>query len=172
MTRRIINLSAGPESNVHCNRTTNVELLLRPSTISAIDQLLPRPPRLYQATMITNAAPGVSEMAARSINAGAVNETIEPLGLVFPPETFSLSHVALPFPVTDPLLYGSQPENPAQYGINPGDMAVRGERSVLIVDLDTLLRVSSNPFFSYMLQRIFLRIRLKSSLSAACRRKH
>ncbi len=135
------------------NRTTNVELLLRPSTISAIDQLLPRPPRLYQATMITNAAPRVSEMAARSINAGQTSETIEPLGLVYPPEIFSLSHVALPFPVTDPL-YGSEPKNPTQYGINLGDLAVRGERSVLIVDLDTLLRVSSNPFFSYMLQRI------------------
>ena len=135
------------------NRNTKIEQLFRPSTITAIDHLLPRPPRLYQATMITNAAEGVKSVVARSINAGARNETVAPLGLDYPPEIFSLSHVALPFPVTDPL-YGSQPQNPTQYGINLGDLAVRGERSVLIVDLDTLLRVSSNPFFPYMLQRI------------------
>ena len=103
--------------------------------------------------MISNTAENEKSVVARSINAGARNETVAPLGLDYPPEIFSLSHVALPFPVTDPL-YGSQPQNPTQYGINLGDMAVRGERSVLIVDLDTLLRVSSNPFFPYMLQRI------------------
>jgi len=135
------------------NRNIKIEQLFRPSTISTIDHLLPRPPRRYQATMITNATDRVNNVVARSINAGARNETVEPLGLDYPTEIFSLSHVALPFPVTDPL-YGSQPENPTQYGINLGDLAVRGERSVLIVDLDTLLRVSSNPFFSYMLQRI------------------
>ena len=128
-------------------------MLFRPSIISTIDHLLPRPPRLYQATMITSAAVGNYNVVARSIKAGARHETVEPLGLDYPTEIFSLSHVALPFPVTDPL-YGSQPENPTQYGINLGDLAVRGERSVLIVDLDTLLRVSSNPFFPYMLQRI------------------
>jgi alpha-beta hydrolase superfamily lysophospholipase len=135
------------------NRNIKIEQLFRPSVISTIDHLLPRPPRLYQATMITSAAVGDHNVVARSIKAGARHETVEPLGLDYPTDIFSLSHVALPFPVTDPL-YGSQPENPTQYGINLGDLAVRGERSVLIVDLDTLLRVSSNPFFSYMLQRI------------------
>ncbi len=135
------------------NRNTKIEQLFRPSTITAIDHLLPRPPRPYQATMISNTADNEKSVVARSINAGARNETVAPLGLDYPPEIFSLSHVALPFPVTDPL-YGSQPQNPTQYGINLGNMAVRGERSVLIVDLDTLLRVSSNPFFPYMLQRI------------------
>jgi alpha-beta hydrolase superfamily lysophospholipase len=135
------------------NRSTKVEQLFRPSTISTIDKLLPRPPRLYQATMITNATEKDKSVVARSINAGARNESVESLGLDYPPELFSLSHVALPFPVSDPL-YGSRPENPTQYGINLGDLTVRGERLVLIVDLDTLLRVSSNPFFPYMLKRI------------------
>jgi len=30
----------------------------------------------------------------------------------------------------------------------------RGERNVLIASLDALLRVSSNPFFAYMMERI------------------
>jgi hypothetical protein len=33
-------------------------------------------------------------------------------------------------------------------------MASRGERGALIISLDSLLRVSANPFFPYLVQRI------------------
>jgi len=33
-------------------------------------------------------------------------------------------------------------------------MATRGERGILIVSLDSLSRMSSNPFFPYLLERI------------------
>ncbi|MGL4861295.1 MAG: alpha/beta hydrolase, partial [Enterobacteriaceae bacterium] len=135
------------------NRTTNFDLLLRPSTLTAIRQQLPLPPRRYQATMISNRSPDDEEVVARSINAGETTEHITPLGIKYPADLFSLSHVAIPFPPDDPL-YGNQPGRPYQYGINLGALAVRGERSVLIVDLDTLLRASSNPFYTYMMQRI------------------
>ena len=58
---------------------------------------------------------------------------------------FSLSHVAPPFAVDDPL-YGSQ--GPL------GSLKPRGEKDVLIVSLDALMRVSWNPFFLYLASRI------------------
>ena len=76
-----------------------------------------------------------------------------PLALGFPAGIFSLSHVALPFPVND-ALYGMQPDKSEDFGVNLGSIAPRGERGVLIVNLDALLRVSSNPFFPYVLERI------------------
>jgi hypothetical protein len=33
-------------------------------------------------------------------------------------------------------------------------MATRGERGILIVSLDSLSRMSSNPFFPYLIERI------------------
>ena len=33
-------------------------------------------------------------------------------------------------------------------------MATRGERGLLIVSIDSLLRMSSNPFFPYIVERI------------------
>jgi hypothetical protein len=66
---------------------------------------------------------------------------------------YSLSHVALPFPASDPL-YGMEPDTSEDYGINLGVIAARGERGALIVSLDALMRTSSNPFFSYMMGRI------------------
>jgi hypothetical protein len=39
-------------------------------------------------------------------------------------------------------------------GDRPGAIAARGEVGALIVSLDTLLRMSSNPLFPYLLGRI------------------
>jgi len=75
------------------------------------------------------------------------------LGLTFPPGVFSLSHVALPFPLSDGL-YGLEPNPDDNFGIRLGMIAARGEVGALIVSLDTLLRMSSNPFFPYLLGRL------------------
>ena len=85
--------------------------------------------------------------------AGSATETTRPLDLTYPPEVFSLSHLALPFPTGDGL-YGMRPDPNDDFGINLGAMATRGERGALIISLDSLLRMTSNPFFPYLLGRI------------------
>ena len=85
--------------------------------------------------------------------AGATTEQSRPLGLIYPSDVFSLSHVALPFPITDSL-YGMEPDQSEDFGVNLGALAVRGERGILVVSLDALIRMSSNPFFPYLLERI------------------
>jgi hypothetical protein len=89
----------------------------------------------------------------RVTEAGATTEQTRPLGMDYPDDVFSLSHVALPFPVTDSL-YGMEPDKSEDFGVHLGAMAVRGERGILIVSLDALIRMSSNPFFPYLLDRI------------------
>jgi hypothetical protein len=71
----------------------------------------------------------------------------------YPPGIFSLSHIALPFPPSDSL-YGMEPDDSEDFGIHLGAIAPRGERGVLIVNLEALLRTSSNPFFPYILEEI------------------
>ena len=65
----------------------------------------------------------------------------------------SLSHLAIPLPLSDPL-YGVEPDTSEDYGANLGAMATRGERGTLIVSIDSLARMSSNPFFDYVMQRV------------------
>jgi len=55
--------------------------------------------------------------------------------------------------VTDPL-YGSQPDKTENFGINLGSLTPRGERGVLVVPLDALVRISSNPFYPYVERRV------------------
>jgi hypothetical protein len=39
--------------------------------------------------------------------------------------------------------------------VSLGTLAPRGERNVLVMSLDGLLRATSNPFFPYMIEKIF-----------------
>lgn len=135
------------------NRTVNFGPLLRPNAAAAVGRLLPAPPRRYQTTVIANASPESGDAIARITLAGETAESEQPLGLVYPADIYSLSHVALPFPVSDSL-YGRSPAQRNEFGISLGTLAARGERSVLVVDLDSLMRIASNPFFPYLLQRI------------------
>ncbi|CNI69842.1 membrane protein [Yersinia rohdei] len=135
------------------NRAASFGPLLRTSSYTALARLLPPPPRNYSTTVITNISPQSNETEAITTLAGETNETAVPTGLIYPADIFSLSHVALPFPMSDSL-YGREPESRDQYGISLGTFAARGERSVLVVGLDSLMRISSNPFYPYMLQRI------------------
>jgi alpha-beta hydrolase superfamily lysophospholipase len=135
------------------NRNAKFGQLLRTASDTALTRLLPAPPRLFRATIIANANSDGSDVVERMTEAGAVTEQSRALGLSYPPGIYSLSHVALPFPMSDSL-YGLQPDTAENFGLNLGALAARGERGTLIVSLDSLLRMSSNPFFPYMIERI------------------
>ena len=51
-------------------------------------------------------------------------------------------------------LYGLEPDKTEKFGVNLGSIAPCGERGVLIVNLGSLKRVSSNPFFPFVMERI------------------
>lgn len=135
------------------NQAVSFRPLFKNSSFTAVSRLLPPAPRRYTSTIITNVTPESTDTLARTTQAGGTTENTEMLDITYLPDIFSLSHIALPFPLSDSL-YGRYPNPPKQYGMSYGNMTVRGETSVLIVGLDSLMRVSSNPFFPYMLRRI------------------
>ncbi|MGJ7509975.1 alpha/beta hydrolase [Variovorax sp. GT1P44] len=135
------------------NRSIKFGPLLRSGGDLRPERVLPPAPRQFRSTLITNSGPDSRQVVERVTEAGAVIEKTRTLDLEFPLEVFSLSHLALPFPVTDSL-YGMRPDMKEDFGVNLGALAVRGERGALIVSLDSLTRLSSNPFFPYMADRI------------------
>ncbi|MFA6205055.1 MAG: alpha/beta hydrolase, partial [Methylocystis sp.] len=135
------------------NRNVKFGPLLRSSAESALSRIVPPRVRDYRLTVVTNAGEGTEDAVERVVEAGATAERTQALGLQYPKGVFSLSHVALPFPLGDSL-YGLTPDETENFGVHLGSLAPRGERGTLIVSLDALLRMSSNPFFSYMAQRI------------------
>jgi alpha-beta hydrolase superfamily lysophospholipase len=135
------------------NRNAKLGPLLTPATEAVLDRLLPPGARTWRAAIVTNAGPDQAEVVERVTEAGTVQEQARPIGLAWPREVYSLSHVALPFPVTDGL-YGLEPDPGEDFGVQLGALAPRGERGVLSIAPDALLRLSSNPFFPYLLARI------------------
>ena len=135
------------------NQAANLRPLLRTSSYTAAATLLPSVPRAYRTTVVTNATAETLAVVARDTLAGTRDVQVQPLQEAWPQEMYSLSHVAVPFPLTDSL-YGLKPDVLNRYGLSIGTIALRGETSTLLVGLDTLMRVTSNPFFPYMKERI------------------
>jgi hypothetical protein len=73
----------------------------------------------------------------------------------WPRQLYSLSHLAIPVPIDD-ALYGLEP--PSDIGgkkqLQLGRIELRGEKNLLRIKADDLLRVRSNPFFDYIEERI------------------
>ncbi|MGZ9093015.1 MAG: alpha/beta hydrolase, partial [Rhodoplanes sp.] len=135
------------------NRMAYFGPLFRTATQMVLDRLLPAPPRTFRTTIIANASRDNHEVAERVVEPGAADESVRLLGLSYPRNIYSLSHVALPFPLTDGL-YGLTPDPADDFGIRLGNVMARGELGVLIVGLDAFSRMSSNPFHPYMMARI------------------
>jgi alpha-beta hydrolase superfamily lysophospholipase len=135
------------------NRNTKFGPLLPIGSETVLTRLLPDAPRSFRTTVITNLSAESAEVVERVTEAGSTTEQTRALGLSYPREVFSLSHLALSFPMNDSL-YGMTPDAPPEYGVHLGAMATRGERGILIVSLDSLSRMSSNPFFPYLIERI------------------
>jgi alpha-beta hydrolase superfamily lysophospholipase len=107
----------------------------------------------FSVTFVTNEDPGSPGVIARHkapFSSGISDQ--EELELAWPRGIVSLSHVALPIPPDD-LLYG-QVQNENNDMIFLGDLAFRGERGLLKVPGDWLLRLRYNPFYEYMQTRI------------------
>ena len=137
------------------NHFAGVDPFMRASERSLVGQLFDATARPYRRVLVTNAAPDTRNVMAEIIAPNAQSTSRVPLGLAWPPQVFSLTHVALPFPPDDPL-YGI--EGPGlEAGLIPlGRLSPRGEKDVLAISSESLMRLTSNPFFAVMAERIRL----------------
>lgn len=137
------------------NRASIFGPLMSSASEIALTRLLPAFPQHYSLTVVKNIAVYDVNTEARTTKAGETEVSVKPLGLEYPPHIYSLSHVAIPFPMDDPL-YGmaAPPEAAEKFGVNLGGLSARGERGALIVNPGTLTRTSSNPFFPYLFERV------------------
>jgi hypothetical protein len=134
------------------NRLSVVQPMLVADPAPLTRRLLAQSQRPFALSLITNASPQTLQVEERRVPANATQATERQLGLAWPRNVFSLSHVALPFPPDDPL-YGYEAERSTTH-IQLGSIEIRGENGVLNVPGWMLTRQRSNPFHGYMLERI------------------
>ena len=109
------------------NSAAHVGLLLRERSREAVARMLTPPPRKYRVTVIGNVTPGEPPAAARILEPGSRDPTVAPLGIDYPPDVYSMSHIAVPFPPGDGL-YGSHPDPDDDFGIALGWSPPRARR--------------------------------------------
>jgi len=105
----------------------------------------------FGLTLIANESPESRAMVVRHKPALTSRVETEASDLAWPPGTISLSHIALPFPADDPL-YGAQPPTDDD-ALFLGQVAIQGERGLLLFPADWLLRLRHNPFYPLLESR-------------------
>ncbi len=135
------------------NRSAVAAGLLEHSYDDRLAALLASRDRHYRLDLLTNARAGAPEVVVKTLDPGSVEAHEMAPGLAWPPQIFSLSHLATPFRPDDPL-YGIAPDLSKDYGLRLGLLAPRGEKGVLSVPIDQFMRLNCNPFFSYVEAKI------------------
>ena len=107
----------------------------------------------FSMTLVTNENETSTQVVAKHKPdfSDTVNAT-ETLNMYWPNGVLSLSHVALPIPMNDPL-YGQRPPDNDD-AIFLGEMAIKGERGILNLPASWLLRLRYNPFYDYLEYRV------------------
>ncbi len=127
--------------------------LLVNDTGAFTDQLMANAELPFALTLVGNESADSRRVVARHKPPfTAEPERTESLTAAWPDDTISLSHVDLPFPPDDPLYGLYPPQTPGQIFL--GQLAIRGERGVLKVPAQWLLRLRHNPFYDYQEQRV------------------
>jgi hypothetical protein len=135
------------------NRFTAKSILLVSDPRALTTRVMGDPRLPFAVTLVTNENPKrLTVVARRQAPFSAEVSQTEPLDLAWPPGVISLSHVALPFPPDDPL-YGQRPPDNEDL-LFLGQMAIQGERGLLLLPSDWLLRLRHNPFYAYLEKRV------------------
>ena len=134
------------------NHLSGIDVFVQPSDLAIGTRFLVAESRPYRRVLITNASAATREVEARAIEPGDTATTHAGLGLSWPEDVFSLTHIAVPFPVDDPLYGIAAPPSPGRLAL--GHLSPRGEKSVLTVATEVLMRLSSNPFFPFVADRV------------------
>ena len=136
------------------NRIAQLAALIPAAYNERLNQLMARTDLPYRLTVVTNVS-GDSRFVGQRTKAPR-SSTIDStaLGVSWPLGVFSLSHVAIPFPPNDPVYGAAENTNSAYDGIPLGRLQPRGEKELLTVPLNQLIRLRHNPFFAYMERRV------------------
>jgi len=135
------------------NRYALTSPLIVTDTAALTEQLMADATLPFAITLVGNESDRGRRVIARyKAPLSADIETADTLSGAWPDDTIALSHVDLPFPPDDPLYGLYPPQTPGQVFL--GQLAIRGERGVLKVPAQWLLRLRHNPFYDYQERRV------------------
>jgi alpha-beta hydrolase superfamily lysophospholipase len=142
------------------NRMDSLSNLLNLSFERTILPKLERTDRPFRLTVMGNAQPNSRQLSLKVRANGQWTE--QPVNLFWPDGVVSLSHVAVPFPPSDPV-YGDGSDTGR---LSLGTVSMRAEPNALMIPSSVFVRCRHNPFYGFMEDRVvnWLSERLAASL--------
>jgi alpha-beta hydrolase superfamily lysophospholipase len=135
------------------NRSAAKSMLLTSDPAPLTDRLLADDDLPFDIRFITNENPKTADVVAlHKAPFTADTAAVERLGLAWPRQVMSLSHIALPIPPDDPLYGRTPPERDDVIFL--GEVALRGERGLLVLPDEWMLRMRYNPFYEVLERRV------------------
>lgn len=134
------------------NRTAGFEVLYVKDPQDHVAELLAGRERNFSVTVLASKSQNDESVVIRTWGVGETKAVETDTPFRWPPELYSLSHVALPFSENDPV-YG----NTGKIGdgtFSLGNLALRGEKGVLKISANDLMRLRWNPFYPYLESRV------------------
>ena len=136
------------------NRMSYYKELIFYDIQKVIDALEKQAGNNFRLVMVSNTSNTTTEVAETSWTLSTKEVSGELLNLSWPEGIYSLSHVSLPFPANDPVYGYASKDSDGNDIVTLGNLSIRGEQGVLTVPAASLLRLRSNPFYSYIEKRI------------------
>ncbi|GGP91215.1 alpha/beta hydrolase [Shewanella ulleungensis] len=109
-------------------------------------------PLPYRLSLLENNIQHDHHVQVRELASNSNSSDVQALALIWPKEVYSLSHVALTFPIEDTLYGPLASEEPDKIQIGRG--IYQGERGIFSVTAADMLRQKWNPFYPYMMSRM------------------
>ncbi len=135
------------------NRLSVLDDYLLPKHTSLLNRMMNEGSGEYAVSLVTNRSendPRVLELRQLAGIPGFIDRTLE---YAWPEDVYSLSHVALPFPLSDEV-YGLESSGLESGYPQLGRVSMLGESGALILPPALLQRLRSNPFYGYIEARL------------------
>jgi alpha-beta hydrolase superfamily lysophospholipase len=134
------------------NRDVQIEQLMYKDPGEQVRSVLEDTDATFDLTVLTNESEESKGIAIKYRRAGQSKVEIVTTDMMWPDDVYSVSHIALPIPVADPLYGRRSSENSP--GVSLGKLALYGERGLLRIPAPDMLRQRWNPFYPYLERRV------------------
>jgi len=135
------------------NRIAILDEFILPRHKTLLNRIMNEGTGRYAVSVVTNRAPNDPGVLELHQAAGLPGFTGRPLDYAWPDGVYSLTHVALPFPLDD-MVYGLESPDTSSAYPKIGQVHMLGENGALILPPALLQRLRSNPFYGYIEERL------------------
>jgi alpha-beta hydrolase superfamily lysophospholipase len=136
------------------NRESTLLQLVKNAADEPVSRYQSAAPLNYDVTILKNRSPSSVAVDSWFLAAGEIEPVVEETTYSWPDDIYSLSHIALPFRIDDPVYGDGSVRSAEDRGIAFGALAPRGERGVLLLTPNYFLRMRYNPFMGYQEHRL------------------